>query len=96
MSTAAAVSSIFVFPALPCALELVPKPSLFGIEHLSMDSVGDVTWKGIIIEQFYPPEWANRSWREWMRSQAAYLAGTCLQLEAEGIQPTLSIVCGDF
>ncbi len=67
-------------------------PFLFGIEHLTIDHDRVIRWKGVAVEQFDHSVWRESGWQDRMRSDAAGVAATCRQLEAEGIQPTTASV----
>jgi hypothetical protein len=56
------------------------KPWLHGIEHLTIDHEGYVSWRGQRVEH-YTPSWA---YCEEAKQQARELAERCRQLEAEG------------
>lgn len=67
-------------------------PWLFGIEHLTIDHLRHILWKGVAVEHFDHGVWQRPGWRERMRSDSEAVAARCRQLEAEGIQPTMATV----
>jgi len=67
-------------------------PFLFGIEHLTRTQIGDVLWKGVVVEHFDHDYWRQDGWVEKMKADSERLAARCLSLEARGVQPTLRAV----
>jgi hypothetical protein len=65
-------------------------PWLFGIEHLTIDLDRNICWKGVAVEHFDHGVWQRPGWREQMRTDAEAVATRCRELEAAGIQPTLT------
>lgn len=64
------------------------KPWFRGIEHLTIDHVGYVLWKGKAVEHFDSP-WR---WSDEAKVQAEEVARRCRILEAKGITPTTANV----
>lgn len=60
------------------------KPWFHGVEHLTVDHVGYVYWKGRAVEHYDFP-WG---WSEEAKAQAEEVARRCRILEARGEVPT--------
>ena len=62
------------------------KPWYFGIEHLTVNHMHDVQWKGKTVENF------TRLWTEEAHKQAIEIARRCRILEEKRIEPTVRTV----
>jgi hypothetical protein len=68
------------------------KPWFHGIEHLTVDHIGYVHWKGIPVEHYSSP-WC---WGDEAKKSAQRLARICQAIEARGDEVTGAAVWKEF